>query len=102
MGHVLGLGHEQNRSDRDKYVKINVGNIPEQYESQFLKYEADYMDKGSYDFDSIMHYQVNAFACDPAKPTIVPKVALPLGVKTVGQRDHLSNGDIAAMKDIYK
>ncbi|WP_213772870.1 M12 family metallopeptidase [Bradyrhizobium sp. dw_78] len=101
IGHVIGLGHEQNREDRDQRVQIVMSNIPLQYEGQFEKYTSDYMDRGVYDFDSIMHYEANAFACDPSKPTIVPKGPLPANVR-LGQRDHLSAGDIEAVKGIYK
>jgi hypothetical protein len=101
IGHVIGLGHEQNREDRDLRVQIVMSNIPLQYEGQFEKYTSDYMDKGPYDFDSIMHYESNAFACDPSKPTIVPKGPLPANV-TLGQRNHLSAGDIEAVKGIYR
>lgn len=101
IGHVIGLGHEQNREDRDLRVQIVMSNIPLQYEGQFEKYTSDYMDRGPYDFDSIMHYEANAFACDPSKPTIVPKGPLPANV-TLGQRDHLSVGDVEAVKGIYK
>lgn len=40
----------------------------------------------SYDYTSVMHYGPNAFARDPSKPTLVPKLA---GVH-IGQRRGLS------------
>jgi hypothetical protein len=43
-----------------------------------------------------MHYPANAFAKDPNKPTIIVKSGV-----TIGQRNALSDGDIAAVKAIY-
>jgi hypothetical protein len=100
IGHVLGLGHEQNRQDRNSFVQIVFSNIKPGYEDQFKQYAADFMDKGAYDFDSIMHYQFDAFACDPTLPTIIPKTALPPSIK-IGQRDHLSKGDVTAVIALY-
>jgi Astacin (Peptidase family M12A) len=100
IGHVIGLGHEQNRQDRNLFVQINFSNVKSGFEDQFEQYKSEYMDNGAYDFDSIMHYQPDAFACDLAVPTIVPKVVLPPGIR-IGQRDHLSKGDVAAVAALY-
>jgi len=100
IGHVLGLDHEQNRSDRDKFVRINISNIIDGYAYAFEQRPSLYQDLGSYDFDSIMHYEPNAFTCN-GSPTIEPLVALPAGVN-FGQRTHISQGDIAAIKAAYK
>src|SRR4029077_5178653 len=35
IGHVLGLDHEQNRKDRDQYVRVNINNITEGYAYAF-------------------------------------------------------------------
>ena len=96
LGHVIALEHEMTRHDRDRYVKINISNIIRGYESQFNQYAGD-VDVGSYDYDSVMHYEPNAFTCN-GMPTIS---AIQSGV-SFGQRDHLSVGDIAAVKGIYK
>ena len=37
IGHTLGLGHEHARADRDKYIKINWGNIPKDMQFAFEK-----------------------------------------------------------------
>ena len=96
IGHVIALEHEMTRYDRDRYVKIDVNNIISGFENQFSQYSGD-VDVGSYDYDSIMHYQPNAFSCN-GTPTIV---SVQPGI-FFGQRDHLSDGDIAAVKEIYK
>jgi hypothetical protein len=100
IGHVIALEHEQNRSDRDKFIELMTSNIMKGYEGQFRQYLNDYMNIGSYDYDSVMHYQDTAFSCNK-KPTIRAKLDLPPGIH-LGQRDHLSSGDLAAVKSIYK
>ncbi|CAA2158491.1 Flavastacin [Methylobacterium brachiatum] len=100
IGHVIGLDHEQNRSDRDSYIRIDVGNIVAGYIDQFEKRPSLYKDIGSYDFDSIMHYQADAFTCNNQK-TIVALSSLPSGVR-LGQRTHVSDGDSAAVNAFYK
>jgi len=54
IGHVLGLWHEQQRSDRDDSIKIlwnNVGYLA----GQFFKRRTDNMGV-PYNIGSIMHY----------------------------------------------
>lgn len=95
IGHVLGLGHEQNRSDRGSHVDILFMNITPRYSYAFVQRPESEQDFGPYDFDSIMHYETSAFSCN-GKPTIVTKNGTP-----VGQRSHLSAGDINAIKAMY-
>jgi hypothetical protein len=96
LGHVLGLWHEHSRNDRDEYIIIDHSNIPHALALNFDQKVADGDDIGGYDFDSIMHYHDRAFARDPARPTII----VPSG-HIIGQRMHLSRGDIAAVKSLY-
>lgn len=37
LGHVIGLGHEQARSDRDEYVTIDFDNIKDGMAHNFKK-----------------------------------------------------------------
>lgn len=92
IGHTVGLWHEQSRADRDANIEIVWQNIDPLYRHNFEQHVEDGIDLGNYDFRSIMHYPANAFAIDPASPTIKPKVP---GV-AIGQREGLSQLDIEA------
>lgn len=96
IGHALGLWHEQSRSDRDAYINIIWENIEEDYRYNFNQHLNDGQDYGEYDYDSIMHYPADAFSKN-GKKTITPLVE---GVE-IGQRDHLSEKDIAAANAMY-
>jgi hypothetical protein len=90
------LWHEQSREDRDRFVTIDFGNVQSGMEHNFLQHITDGDDEGQYDYGSIMHYPENAFAIDPARPTI----RTPQG-EPIGQRTGLSAGDIAAVAAMY-
>lgn len=96
IGHVLGLWHEHSRERRDEFIQIDLSNVIDEFHLNFDQKIADGDDFGEYDYDSIMHYPEDAFAKDPARRTI----HVPDGRK-IGQRDHLSAGDIAAVKNMY-
>jgi hypothetical protein len=100
IGHVLGLNHEQNRSDRDSKVRVEMMNIKLGYGSQFTQRPDLQKDIGAYDLDSIMHYEPYAFTCN-GQPTIVAVGPQPPGI-SFGQRDHISAGDAAAINSVYK
>jgi astacin len=97
FGHAWGLWHEQSREDRDSFVTINWANIQSGKEHNFNQHISDGDDIGGYDYGSIMHYGRTAFSKN-GLPTIVPKQS---GV-TIGQRNGLSAGDIAAVHAIYR
>lgn len=96
LGHTLGLWHEQSRIDRDQYVQIVWENISEEHQSNFNQHLTNSVDFGAYNYDSIMHYSALAFSKNGEK-TIIP---FQEGV-IIGQRDHISDGDIAAVKMMY-
>ena len=71
--HALGFFHEQNRADRDEFVKINMHNIQCDKRGNFhRKRNSDAFDV-PYDYKSIMHYGSHLFSKN-GEPTIVPKV----------------------------
>lgn len=97
FGHALGLWHEQSRNDRDQYVQIVWDNVIEEYKHNFNQHLYNSADLGPYNYDSIMHYSTYAFSKNDEK-TIIP-----LQPNTViGQRDHLSAGDIEAVNEMYR
>jgi len=103
LGHTVGLWHEHCRNDRDDWVEVNFRNIKDGCEDNFkqnwIEGPAPTEDLGDYDYGSIMHYPSNAFPINKKIP-VITALHLPAGVK-MGQRDGLSDGDIAAVKMLY-
>lgn len=100
--HTLGFLHEQNRYERDDFVKINYENIKPKAKNNFYK-SSSYSSNGlgvAYDFTSIMHYSVHAFSKN-GNPTITPKKKVVSGVK-VGQRKGFSEKDLLKINTMYK
>ncbi len=95
IAHALGLWHEQSRADRDRFVEIVTANIDPQQAHNFDKHIQDGDDLGAYDFASIMHYPATAFSIN-GQPTIRVK-----GGQPIGQRNGLSEGDVAAIRLMY-
>jgi len=91
IGHLLGLFHEQCRSDRGTFVRILcANNIDYMFALRIAK---DAMDLGPYNLYSIMHYKADR--CMKCLIDSVPKT-IP------GQRDSITIGDIASIKYLYK
>lgn len=56
---MTGATHEQNREDRDLYVRIHTENIEETARANFDKKTSRFSSRGTpYDYESIMHYKV--------------------------------------------
>ena len=96
LGHVIGLWHEQSRPDRDAYVQILWENIREEHYANFYRRDREGHHEGAYDYDSIMHYSGQAFSKN-GLPTMIPRDKNVI----IGQRDHLSEGDISAVNTLY-
>ncbi len=96
IGHTVGLWHEQSRSDRDDYVRINVENVEPDHLHNFEQHINDSMDIGNYNYDSIMHYGAYGFSKNGKKT-----ISVLHGDHQIGQRSGLSQGDIAAIKTMY-
>ncbi len=95
IGHAVGLWHEQSREDRDTYIRIDWQHIMPGMEDSFDQYITDGDDLGEYDYGSIMHFPATAFSVD-GQPTIIAVAG-----QRIGQREGLSEGDIAAVAALY-
>ena len=62
MMHALGFGHEQSRPDRNQYVKIIWNNVQDNMKDQFKIVDEANSLGTEYDFDSIMHYPLDAWS----------------------------------------
>lgn len=103
IGHTVGLFHEHSRSDRDQHIVIHWNNIQPGKSGQFTKYTqwpVNYggIDHNGFNFASRMMFPPNAYAIDPAKPTI-SKVGG--GSYSAYPSSILSPGDIACVNDLY-
>jgi hypothetical protein len=96
IGHLLGLWHEQTRLDRNLYLEVRWENIAKMHEKNFQQRAGEGHNQGAYDYDSIMHYSEYAFSRN-GLPTLVPRIK---GIH-IGQRTHLSAGDIASVNALY-
>jgi hypothetical protein len=102
IGHAVGLVHEQQRRDRNSFVRILTKNIEEDRKGNFRMYpERSGMDVGSYDYDSIMHYGARAFGIQDSagrrRTTVQPKRP----GASIGQRFALNRGDVNTVFHIY-
>ncbi|MEE9320404.1 MAG: M12 family metallopeptidase [Granulosicoccus sp.] len=98
--HALGFEHAQQHPNSTETIDIRLENVVEGYEHNFILSEGTIV--GPYDPDSVMHYRESGLS-NGNGPTIVikPDATLPDGVY-LGQRDHLSTGDIASINAVYK
>ena len=87
--------HEQSRSDRDRYVKINFENIVNDAKGNFQKCGRCNNQHIRYDTDSVMHYGTYAFSKN-GKPTITVKDG-----SRIGQRNGFSPLDLTGINAMY-
>ena len=96
MGHVVGLFHEQSRSDRNYFVTFNYANVIKGSIDNFNQLTDDNQNLTWYDFASIMHYIPYAFSRNGG-PTLETKPAgIPMS-NTVGY----TASDIDGIKRLY-
>ncbi len=106
--HTLGFWHEQSRPDRDNYVQIVWNNIKPEKEKNFAIHNEAAL-TGPYDFDSVMHYPQCTFSICAQDCSQYPDNCRTIKVlppneawqERIGQRNHLSAGDIEEMQYLY-
>uniref|UniRef100_A0AC35TJM0 Metalloendopeptidase n=1 Tax=Rhabditophanes sp. KR3021 TaxID=114890 RepID=A0AC35TJM0_9BILA len=100
--HSLGFFHEHTRYDRDHFITVMDDNIQPDKLNFYNKREIEEVDKlGPYDYFSIMHFDVKAYAVAEDRRSF--KINMPgIDVKVIGQRTHLSMGDIHKLTSHYK
>ncbi|XP_061646139.1 high choriolytic enzyme 1-like [Phyllopteryx taeniolatus] len=96
LNHALAFHHEQNRSDRDGYVRINWENIDPAMAHNFDMQDTNNLNT-PYDYGSIMHYGRTAFSTN-GRDTITP---IPDARVQIGQRQGMSNWDIERINVLY-
>ena len=95
IGHAVGLLHEHQRRDRDRYLMMSPENIAFCY--RYRAWTADAEPYGPYDYASAMHYGRGHFPDRPVFETIPPGLALTYSREPNG----LSVGDIHAVARLY-
>ncbi|XP_053197117.1 high choriolytic enzyme 1-like [Scomber japonicus] len=95
--HALGFQHEQTRSDRDGYVKINWQNMNRAMAYNFHKQNTNNLNT-PYDYSSIMHYGRTAFSIN-GRDTITP---VPNANTRIGQRRGMSGWDVKRINLLYR
>lgn len=99
--HALGFHHEHGRPKRDDFIAIDWLNVINGQQNKQMQRQLRATPWGPYDFDSVMHYGQFDQAIDPKKPTILVKAPHQSWQNKIGQRQHLSAGDISGLQAVY-
>lgn len=109
--HAVGLSHEDQRQDRDRYVQVDTV-YPRRRSSKSVFGKLRDVRYGGYDFSSIMHRPLGNHADHGAHVSIKLQPSLPEAQSAqltdmsenflrVGQRRALSKGDVATLSALY-
>lgn len=100
--HAVGFLHEQNRYERDSYVKVLSENIKPAMMSNFNKGSAKSHSAFGVDYDyaSVMHYSPTSFTRN-GQPTLVA-LRSSSDAGQMGQRRGFSDGDVRKINAMYK
>ncbi|GFR17485.1 astacin [Trichonephila clavata] len=102
LGHALGLYHEHQRSDRNKYLNVYLQNVIVKQTHNFdITDSKEELIFTPYDYTSIMHYGEYAFSKQHGKlKTMEAKNGTPL--KEPYQKPGLNKNDIKTVNELYK
>ena len=103
LGHALGFWHEHTRKDRGDYIRVHSQHIKPDYSNNFDISNHDGVPDVGYDYESIMHYEDDAFTIQDGLKTIEIKedVNIPECMAKMGQRRRLSYKDQLRMNRLY-
>ena len=96
MGHVVGLWHEQSRSDRNTYISINYGNVIKGSYYNFEQVHDNAQQNTLYDYASIMSYGAFTFSRNGG-PVME---SIPAGI-SLSNANGYSAGDIDGIRRLY-
>lgn len=103
IGHALGLVHEHQLPDRDKYIEILYHNVQPNMRIWFNKYSSQEVNQMSvpYEYSSVMHYGITAFSSDGQSQTIRSKQ--PDKEESIGRvyKKELSFSDVKVVNLMY-
>ena len=95
MGHAVGLWHEQEHDDRDRYLVLDL-NVVEPSRAFNFAQNAGQRSATPYDYASIMHYAATSFS----RTGLASMETIPAGI-AIGQRGGYSAGDLEAIRRLY-
>ncbi|KAK0401633.1 hypothetical protein QR680_015888 [Steinernema hermaphroditum] len=101
LGHALGFLHEQQRWDRDSYIKVDTTNLKTGGDLQYYKSDKSVNNNYGkpYDVSGVMHYGSGFLAADTNKPVMI---ALDSDYQyAMGKARKPSFGDIYEMNMLY-
>ena len=98
--HALGIYHEQNRSDRDEYIHINMGNVRKEVANNFTPVSDGY-NIGPFNYESIMLYPQYIYDLSFVYNVYTPVITRLDGLDYIYNRGYLSQGDVKTVKAIY-
>ncbi|KAF4756305.1 hypothetical protein FOZ63_031146 [Perkinsus olseni] len=111
LGHILGMVHTQMRGDRNKYLDMIYDNVKpttmKNFAIRHYSYQGVDGQYSPYDYGSIMHYtKTQGMIAEKYDPRTNPGVftlkgQYEPGISEVGQREHLSDLDVAEINALY-
>ncbi|MDX2154001.1 MAG: M12 family metallopeptidase [Bryobacteraceae bacterium] len=102
IGHALGVHHEQQRPDRDRYIYPNLDTLVQQfYPSTFMPL-FDFIVEGPYDYNSVMHYG-RVISANPLGKLLLESIpaGIPIGGLVNDRLPYLSPSLANTVKRMY-
>lgn len=100
LGHALGLQHEHQRADRDRYIRVQWENVDPAHRYSYAILRSA-IDPAPYDFGSIMHYSDGNFSKGGGAKTFVGRPGFESKASSAGRAWQPSAGDAEAMARRY-